>query len=177
MDPFSCYEIGPLLFPHYFDTHLLNLGPLLVVSFKFSPLLSLLLPLLLTYFKLNLLLLLCSFATCLLLVQSFVDVPSPLLPIYFKFVCLVLSFVKFFIILALSLPTYLQPSSFACTSPPSLVQVWNLEHYSPLHFEVFGPIVIATFFSFFFLCVCVFMLFVCLVNLYACMHSQYLCLS
>jgi hypothetical protein len=126
MDPFSCHEIGPLLFPHLL-CHLLKLGPLLVAYFKFSPLLSLLLPLLLTYFEFNLLLLLCFFATCLLWVYSFVDVPSPSLSIYFKFVCLALSFVKFFfIILAFSLPTYFKPHLLLVLPLLPFVQVWEL---------------------------------------------------
>jgi len=171
MDPFSCYEIGPFLFPPYFDTHLLKLGPLLVASFKFSPLLSLLLPLLLTYFEFNLLLLLCFFATCLLWVYSFADVPSPSLSIYFKFVCLALSFVKFFfIIFAFSLPTYFTLHLLLVLPLLPFVQVWELGALFTFAFWSSWPYCSCYLFFFLFLmCLCVHV--VCMLGQFVCMRA------
>jgi hypothetical protein len=165
MDPFSCYEIGPLFFPHYFHTHLLKLGPLLVTSFKFSPLLSLLLPLLLTYFEFNRLLLLCFFATCLLWVYSFVDVPSPSLSIYFKFVGLAL--VKFFfIILAFSLLTYFKFHLLLVHPLLPFVQVWELGALFTFAFQSSWPYCSCYLYFLF-----SYYVFVCSCCLYACVLS------
>jgi hypothetical protein len=167
MDPFSCYEIGPLLFPHYFDTHLLKLGPLLVTSFKFSPLLSVLLLLLLTYFELNLLLLLCSF--CYLLALSLVLCRCSFsFSTYLFQICL--SCFEFCEVFFYHSCFHWPPTSrfIFCLYFPSfpLCKFGNLEHYSPLHCEVLGPIVVATFFLLLFLG------FVCS----SCLHAWSICM-